>query len=40
MTDPRLASIPKLLETPKGDDPVRADRANLERLRGYRLAGV
>ena len=36
MTDARLAHVPKILETPKGDDHVAADRANLARLRGYR----
>lgn len=30
MTDPRLADVPKLLETPKDDD---MDRVNLDRLR-------
>ncbi|MBD3308899.1 deoxyribonuclease IV [candidate division KSB3 bacterium] len=33
MNDPRLTSIPKILETPKGDDPVQADRENLRILR-------
>jgi deoxyribonuclease IV len=37
--DPRFGSVPKLLETPKDDDPVAADRRNLARLRGYRSAG-
>lgn len=36
MTDERLRYIPKLLETPKGDDPVASDRANLARLRRLR----
>lgn len=36
MGDPRLREIPKVLETPKGDDPVVADRRNLARLRGFR----
>jgi len=35
MTDPRFAQIPKLLETPKGDDEVTNDRQMLARLRGY-----
>jgi deoxyribonuclease-4 len=35
MTDERLAEIPKVLETPKGDDHTAADRANLARLRSY-----
>lgn len=33
MTDPRFAGVPKVLETPKGDDPTEADRRNLARLR-------
>ncbi len=36
MNDPRFTSIPKVLETPKGDDMVTLDRENLARLRGYR----
>jgi len=36
MCDPRLADVPKVLETPKGDDPVRSDRRNLARLRALR----
>ena len=35
MNDPRFAAVPKVLETPKGDDPVAADLRNLGRLRGY-----
>jgi deoxyribonuclease IV len=35
MTDPRFAAVPKILETPKGDDATAADRANLARLLGY-----
>jgi deoxyribonuclease-4 len=35
MRDPRLASIPKLLETPKGDDMVTNDRRALTKLRGF-----
>ena len=31
-----LHDVPKVIETPKGDDAVAADRANLARLRGYR----
>lgn len=38
MNDERFLHVPKVLETPKGDDPVSADRANLGRLRSY-LAG-
>ncbi|HSH45562.1 MAG TPA: deoxyribonuclease IV [Longimicrobiales bacterium] len=33
---PRLRDVPKVIETPKGDDPVASDRANLARLRSYR----
>lgn len=36
VTDERFATIPKILETPKGDDPVAADRRNLSRLRALR----
>jgi deoxyribonuclease IV len=36
MTDERFDSIPKLLETPKGDDPVSGDLANLNLLRAFR----
>ena len=35
MRDPRFRGIPKILETPKGSDPVRNDRRMLRRLRGY-----
>lgn len=35
MRDPRFASIPKILETPKGDDMVTNDRRMLRRLRAY-----
>lgn len=35
MNDPRLAHIPKVLETPKGDDAAAADRKNLARLKSY-----
>ena len=35
MRDPRFAGVPKLIETPKGDDEVRADRRMLRRLRAY-----
>jgi hypothetical protein len=38
MRDDRLRSVPKILETPKGDDPVTADRRNLARLRGFRAS--
>lgn len=36
MTDDRFTSIPKILETPKGDDMVTFDRKNLARLRAFR----
>jgi deoxyribonuclease-4 len=36
MTDERFFAVPKVLETPKGDDPVREDLRNLGRLREYR----
>ncbi len=36
MNEPRLAHVPKAIETPKGDDAVAADRANLALLRSYR----
>lgn len=36
--DSRLAAVPKVIETPKDEDPVAADRMNLGRLRGYRVA--
>ena len=36
MRDPRLAAVPKVLETPKGDDGIEADRRNLELLRSFR----
>jgi deoxyribonuclease IV len=35
MNDERFAHVPRILETPKGDDPVAADRANLARLKSY-----
>ena len=39
MTDERLARVPKVIETPKLDDPETTDRRMLERLRGYASAG-
>jgi deoxyribonuclease-4 len=39
MTDERLRAVPKVIETPKGDDPVRMDRKMLNRLRRYAKAG-
>ena len=38
MLDERLRDVPKVLETPKGDDPVAADLENLARLRAFRRA--
>ena len=35
MTDERFAAVPKVLETPKGDNPVAADRRNLAKLRSF-----
>lgn len=35
MTDPTLADVPKILETPKGDDPAVADSRMLRLLRGF-----
>ena len=40
MTDPRLAHVIKILETPKGDDGVTADRKMLRRLRRYARAAA
>ncbi len=39
MTDPRLAAIPKVIETPKGDDPAVTDARMLTRLRSYAADG-
>jgi deoxyribonuclease-4 len=39
MTDPRLATVPKLLETPKGNDMVTNDRRMLGLLAGYARGG-
>ena len=36
MQDPRFESIPKVLETPKGEDLVTLDLRNLARLRSFR----
>jgi deoxyribonuclease IV len=38
LLDERFSTVPKLLETPKDDDAVAADRRNLARLRGYRAS--
>jgi deoxyribonuclease-4 len=35
VTDPRFASVPKVIETPKLDDATRTDRRMLRRLRAY-----
>ncbi|HEU4641638.1 MAG TPA: deoxyribonuclease IV [Gemmatimonadaceae bacterium] len=35
MTDERLATVPKVIETPKGDDHTASDSRMLGRLRGY-----
>jgi endonuclease IV len=35
MTDDRLGHVIRILETPKGDDEVTADRKMLRRLRRY-----
>jgi len=39
MTDARLRGLPRVLETPKGDDPAASDRENLARLRRWAGAG-
>ncbi|CAN5793708.1 deoxyribonuclease IV [soil metagenome] len=39
LLDERFRHVPKLLETPKGDDPVASDRENLRRLRALRTEG-
>ncbi|MEK6598346.1 MAG: deoxyribonuclease IV, partial [Gemmatimonadota bacterium] len=38
MRDPRLAAVPKILETPKGDGDAN-DRKMLRRLRAYARSG-
>jgi endonuclease IV len=38
MRDPRLAAVPKILETPKGEDDTN-DRKMLRRLRAYARGG-
>lgn len=40
MSDERFRTVPKVIETPKGDDPVRNDRRNLGRLRRYALGNL
>jgi deoxyribonuclease IV len=39
MADPRFAHVIKIIETPKGDDPVTLDRKMLRRLRAYARGG-
>ena len=36
VNDDRFTTVPKVLETPKGDDPPKGDKANLRRLRRWR----
>lgn len=38
MRDPRFRPVVKIIETPKGDDPIRHDRRMLRRLRAYARA--
>jgi deoxyribonuclease-4 len=40
MRDERLRRVPKVIETPKGDDETTLDRANLALLRGFRRDAV
>ncbi|HJR17140.1 MAG TPA: deoxyribonuclease IV, partial [Gemmatimonadales bacterium] len=40
MTDPALAHVIKIIETPKGDDGVKTDRKMLRRLRRYARAAM
>jgi len=39
MQDPRFARVIKIIETPKGDDPIHHDRRMLRRLRAYARNG-
>ena len=39
MRDPRLGPVIKIIETPKGEDPIRHDRRMLRRLRAYARGG-
>ena len=39
MSDPRFDHVVKILETPKGDDPISSDRKMLRRLRAYARSG-
>jgi endonuclease IV len=38
MQDARFTDVPKVLETPKGDDMISNDRRALQRLRRYARA--
>jgi hypothetical protein len=38
MRDPRFQQVIKIIETPKGDDPIFYDRRMLGRLRAYARA--
>ena len=40
MRDPRFTPVIKIIETPKGDDPIRHDRRMLRRLRAYARSGA
>ncbi len=40
MTDERLAHVPRIIETPKGDLPAATDSTMLSRLRGFALGAV
>ena len=40
LNDPRFAAVPKVIETPKDDDVVAADRRNLATLRAYRSSAA
>lgn len=40
VTDERFAGTPMVIETPKGKDALKADRANLRRLRRWRREGA
>ncbi len=37
VNDDRFTGLPKILETPKGDDPIASDLRNLGRLRAFRV---
>jgi endonuclease IV len=39
MNDPRIARVPKVIETPKGTDPTATDARMLARLRSYVARG-